>query len=151
MNGAGTAARVAVVTGGGAGIGREITRRLAADGARVAVLDLHLETARETLALTGGGGLALACDVTDSAWVDRVFAQVSAELGAPDILVNNAGAVSLSHLRRVTPVVAKQRAEAAVGAVTTPLDALVGLTDEEWRFVAGNPPRRDLLLHPGGG
>jgi 3-oxoacyl-[acyl-carrier protein] reductase len=125
--------RVAVITGGGAGIGRAIALRLAADGARVAVLDIRQETAEETLELAGGEGIALVCDVSDSSAVDATFARIDAELGPADILVNNAGAVGLDHLRRITPLVQRQRAEAAEGQVTTPLDALVRLTDDEWR------------------
>jgi 3-oxoacyl-[acyl-carrier protein] reductase len=125
--------RVAVVTGGGAGIGRAITLRLAEDGARVAVLDIRQETAGESLQLAGGDGIALACDVSDSAAVDATFARIEAELGPPDILVNNAGAIGLDHVRRVKPLIAKQRSEALDGVVTTPLDALVRLSDEEWR------------------
>jgi 3-oxoacyl-[acyl-carrier protein] reductase len=125
--------RVAVVTGGGAGIGRAITLRLAAEGARVAVLDIRLETAEQSLELAGGDGIALVCDVSDSSAVDATFARIEEELGPVDILVNNAGAIGMDHLRRVTPLLAKQRAEAADGAVTTPLDALVRMTDEEWR------------------
>jgi 3-oxoacyl-[acyl-carrier protein] reductase len=125
--------RVAVVTGAGAGIGRAIALRLAGGGDRVAVLDVRPETAAETLALAGGDGLALSCDVSDSAAVDAAFERIGSELGPPDILVNNAGAVSVEHLRRVTPLLAVQREEAATTGVRTPLDALVRLTDEEWR------------------
>ncbi len=125
--------RVAVVTGGGAGIGRAITIRLAEEGARMAVLDIRQENAEQTLELAGGEGVALVCDVSDSSAVDATFARVEAELGPLDILVNNAGAVGLDHLRRVTPLLARQRAEAANGAVATALDALVRLTDDEWR------------------
>jgi 3-oxoacyl-[acyl-carrier protein] reductase len=124
---------VAVVTGGGAGIGRAISRRLGRDGARVAVLDIRPESAEETLRMAGGDGIALVCDVSDSAAVDAAFARVESELGPVDILVNNAGAVGTDHLRRVTPLLERQRAEAADGAVTTPLDALVRLSDDEWR------------------
>ena len=125
--------KVAVVTGGGAGIGRAICLRLAADGARVAVLDLREETAAETLRLAGDDGVALACDVSDSAAVDATFARVASELGPADVLVNNAGAIVMSHLERVTPLLARQRAEAAEGKVSTPLDALALMTDHEWR------------------
>jgi 3-oxoacyl-[acyl-carrier protein] reductase len=124
---------VAVVTGGGAGIGRAISRRLGRDGARVAVLDIRPESAEETLRMAGADGVALVCDVSDSAAVDAAFARVESELGPVDILVNNAGAVGTDHLRRVTPLLERQRAEAADGAVTTPLDALVRLSDDEWR------------------
>ena len=125
--------KLAVVTGGGAGIGRSICLRLAADGARLAVLDIREGPAAETLELAGGDGGAFACDVRDSSVVDATFARIESTLGAPDILVNNAGAVGMEHLRRVKPLIAKQRAEAANGGVTTPLDALVRLSDEEWR------------------
>jgi 3-oxoacyl-[acyl-carrier protein] reductase len=125
--------KVAVVTGGGAGIGRSIALRLAADGARVAVLDIRQETAEKTLADAGGDGIALVCDVSDSAAVDATFARIEAELGPVEILVNNAGAIGMEHLRRVKPLIAKQRDEAANGGVKTPLDALVRLEDDEWR------------------
>jgi 3-oxoacyl-[acyl-carrier protein] reductase len=125
--------KLAVVTGGGAGIGRAISQRLAADGARVAVLDIRQETADATLESIGGAGGALVCDVSDSASVDATFARIEAELGPPDILVNNAGAIGLDHVRRIKPREAKQREEAANGKVTTPLDALVRLQDDEWR------------------
>ena len=127
--------KVAVVTGGGAGIGRAICQRLAAEGAHVAVLDIRQETADETLRLAGGDGVALVCDVSDSGAVDATFARVEAEVGPVDVLVNNAGMIVMSHLRRVTPLVAKQREEAARGQVTTPLDALALMTDEEWRQI----------------
>jgi 3-oxoacyl-[acyl-carrier protein] reductase len=127
------AGNVAIVTGGGAGIGRAISMRLAEEGARVAVLDIRQETADETLQLAGGDGVALTCDVSDSAAVDATFARVESELGPPDILVNNAGAIGLDHVRRIKPLEVKQREEAANGKVTTPLDALVRLADDEWR------------------
>jgi 3-oxoacyl-[acyl-carrier protein] reductase len=131
--GMGLEGKVAVVTGGGAGIGRAICLRLAHEGARVAVLDLRAETAAETLAMVGGEGVALACDVTESASVDETFGAIESALGPPDLLVNNAGAIILEHVRRVTPLVARQREEAAADGVRTPLDALVRLTDDEWR------------------
>ena len=121
--------KVAVVTGGGAGIGRSIVQRLAAEGARVAALDIRAETAEKSISLAGGEGLAVVCDVSDSASVDAAMARVEAELGP----IENAGAIGMDHLRRVKPLVAIQREEALNGGVKTPLDALVRLTDEEWR------------------
>jgi 3-oxoacyl-[acyl-carrier protein] reductase len=125
--------KVAAVTGGGAGIGRAICLRLAAEGARVAVLDIHPRAAEQTLELAGGAGVAVECDVSDSAGVDAAFERVEAALGPVDVLVNNAGAVGGAHLKRVTPLIERQRAEAQDGGVRTPLDALVRITDEEWR------------------
>ena len=71
--------------------------------------------------------------MSDSSAVDATFARIEAELGPPDILVNNAGAIGMDHLRRVKPLMRAAAQEAADGGVTTPLDALVRLTDEEWR------------------
>jgi 3-oxoacyl-[acyl-carrier protein] reductase len=127
--------KIAAVTGGGAGIGAAICRRLAADGATVAALDLSADAAQRTIDGLGGG-LALSADVSDSAAVDDAFARLEAELGPPDILVNNAGAAAIEHVRRVAPPLKRQREEIAdTGRASTPLDALVRLTDEEWRLV----------------
>jgi 3-oxoacyl-[acyl-carrier protein] reductase len=124
--------RVAAVTGGASGIGEAICLRLAQDGAKVAVLDLDHSGAQLTADLTDGG-LAVQVDVSDSAAVDAAVARIEAELGPLDVFVNNAGASGLAHLERVTPRLDQQRLEAAEGQVTTALDALVRLTDEEWR------------------
>src|SRR6202166_2391415 len=125
--------KVAIVTGGGAGIGEAICHRLAAEGGRGAALDIPLPAAQQTIKAIGDG-LAAEVDVSRSAAVDAAFAGVERDLGPVDILVNNAGAVGLDHVRRVSPLLERQRAEmAAVGRVETPLDAVVRLTDEEWR------------------
>jgi 3-oxoacyl-[acyl-carrier protein] reductase len=124
--------QVAAVTGGGAGIGEAICHRLAAEGARVAALDVDLAAAEQTIASIGAG-LAVAADVSDSAAVDEALTRVERELGPIDILVNNAGAVGGAHLKRVTGLLETQRLEALEGPVQTPLDALVRLSDDEWR------------------
>jgi NAD(P)-dependent dehydrogenase (short-subunit alcohol dehydrogenase family) len=76
--------RVALVTGGASGIGRATTSRLAADGLRVAVLDLDPTAAEEA-------ELALKADVTDAAAVMAAVGEVLGALGRLDVLVNNAG------------------------------------------------------------
>src|ERR1700681_1776326 len=81
--------RVALVTGGGQGIGAAICRRLAAAGARVAVLDLTVEKARTVADEIHG--LPVAGDVTSPADLERIRATVEAALGPIDLLVNNAG------------------------------------------------------------
>lgn len=124
---------VAAVTGGAAGIGKAICLRLAAEGARVAVLDLDQVRAQKTVDACGTGGLALAVDVSDSAAVDSAVDRIENELGPVDAFVNNAGASGAEHIRRVTTRMDAQRAEAAAGRIETPLDALVRLSDEEWR------------------
>ncbi len=74
--------KVAVVTGGGRGIGAASARRLAGAGAKVAVLDLEPGE---------GEGLRIACDATDEAALEAALARAAAELGGIDILVNSAG------------------------------------------------------------
>src|SRR5262249_36737978 len=84
--------RVAVVTGGGQGIGEAICRRLAAAGARVGGFDLSAETA--TRVAEEVRGLPPVGDITKEADISRVVAEVEAKLGPTDILVNNAGVAS---------------------------------------------------------
>jgi len=74
--------KVAVVTGGGRGIGAASARRLAGAGAKVAVLDIEPGE---------GEGLRITCDATDEAALEAALARVAAELGGIDILVNSAG------------------------------------------------------------
>jgi 3-oxoacyl-[acyl-carrier protein] reductase len=125
--------KVAAVTGGGAGIGEAICRRLAAEGATVAVLDISKATAQQTVDGIGAG-IALEVDVSDSALVDAAVERIELDLGPLAIFVNNAGAVGLEHVKRVTAPLERQREEvAADGRPRTPLEALVRLTDEEWR------------------
>lgn len=86
--------KVAIVTGGALGIGRAICRRLAREGAAVAILDLNLEAAEQLAAeLEAGGAVACArrCDVTKYAEAREAVASAAATLGPPDILINNAG------------------------------------------------------------
>ena len=79
----------AVVTGGGSGMGAETARRLAAAGARVAVLDLD-DTAAGTVAAEVGG-LGIACDVSDASAVENAVAHAGEVHGAARICVNCAG------------------------------------------------------------
>lgn len=130
---AGLAGKVAAVTGGGSGIGEATCIRLAADGARVGVIDLDEGAAALTAKLTGEG-LAVAADVSDSAQVDAALAKVEAELGPVDIWVNNAGISGGAHSDRVNPRAEAQLAQLAAGEeVTTALEATAGMSDEEWR------------------
>lgn len=81
--------RVALITGGGSGIGAGIARVLSAAGARVAVADLNEDAAAAVAADLPGLGVHL--DVTDRANTDAAVSRVEAELGQVDVLVNNAG------------------------------------------------------------
>jgi 3-oxoacyl-[acyl-carrier protein] reductase len=84
--------KVAVVTGGGQGIGEAICRRLAAAGAKVGVFDLNADNA--TRVAKAIGGVPMVGDLTKEADLDRVFAGVTKSAGPVDVLVNNAGVAS---------------------------------------------------------
>jgi NAD(P)-dependent dehydrogenase (short-subunit alcohol dehydrogenase family) len=80
--------RVAVVTGGGSGIGLATCDRLAADGFTLAVLDLDLDAAK---AAAGPDGVGYRTDVSDAGAVEQAFAEIVETVGRIDVLVNNAG------------------------------------------------------------
>ena len=90
------AGRHALVTGGGAGIGRAIARRLAMAGAGVAVVDLDVEAAEEVaeeLRNSGGEALAIEADVSNEGAVNAAIQETAEGFGGLDVLVNNAGIV----------------------------------------------------------
>jgi NAD(P)-dependent dehydrogenase (short-subunit alcohol dehydrogenase family) len=85
---------VAVVTGAGRGMGKEVALRLAREGARVVVAELSAELgadAAEEIKAGGGDALAMFADVSRSDQVGEIFGKVVATYGRLDILVNNAG------------------------------------------------------------
>jgi 3-oxoacyl-[acyl-carrier protein] reductase len=92
--------RVALVTGGGRGIGAATARLLAAEGARVAVSDLDEAPAREVASAIGG--LGVACDVSDRGSVEAMVGRTVSELGRLDILVTCAGIIRDNLLFKMT-------------------------------------------------
>ena len=107
--------RVALVTGGARGLGREIVRVLAEGGASVVAADIRRELAEETAAQVRADGctsLAVELDVSDPSSVDRAYAEVEGRLGPVSVLVNNAGTdvtlpveeVAIDDWRRVVDV-----------------------------------------------
>lgn len=86
--------KVVIVTGGAGGIGSATCRRLAAEGAKVAIFDMNLAAANtlaDEIKAQSGQALAIQCDITQNDVVIAAVAQVEAELGPIDGLVNNAG------------------------------------------------------------
>jgi NAD(P)-dependent dehydrogenase (short-subunit alcohol dehydrogenase family) len=85
--------KVWVVTGAGAGMGRQLVRALVARGGRVAAVDLREGAVRETAAMVGAGGAVSAhvVDVTDRAATEALVGEVLSAHGAVDGVINNAG------------------------------------------------------------
>lgn len=80
---------IAIITGGGSGLGEATARALAAKGAKVAILDVGMERAEKVAAELGG--IAVRCDVSSAEGADAAIAEVADKLGEPRILVNCAG------------------------------------------------------------
>jgi 2-deoxy-D-gluconate 3-dehydrogenase len=98
--------KMAAVTGGGSGIGREICLLLAEAGAAVAVADVNIEAARRTAAIieeAAGKAAAVHCDIGDQKSIDALFDAVSRDLGNVDILVNNAGIYPFEDFFEIAP------------------------------------------------
>lgn len=86
------ARQVAVITGGGSGIGAATAKAMAGQGAEVAILDRDLDAAKAVAKKIGGKALAVQCDVTDPVSIKSAFDQVVSAFGGVDIVVSNAGA-----------------------------------------------------------
>ena len=88
------AGKVAVITGGGGGIGGATSRRFVEEGAKVAVLDKNAtaaQTITDELTDAGGQSIALGIDITDLAGLKQGLLDIEKVLGGVDILINNAG------------------------------------------------------------
>jgi len=98
-------AKVAIVTGGGSGIGRGIAEAFAAEGCNLVLAGRTAERlmrAAEGMRVHGVDCLAITCDVTDEAQVQALFAQTMARFGRLDILVNSAGAFDDGPIEELT-------------------------------------------------
>ena len=130
--------RIALVTGGGSGLGRAISLLFAEEGAHVIVNELRLETAEQTVASMKGpaGGRAIQADVSDSAQVKAMFATIEREAGGLDILVNNAGIAfgpgdDRAEVNRKSEALIMELLSGQGGQ--THLDVTQNLSDESWR------------------
>lgn len=96
--------KTAIVTGAGAGIGKQIAQAFAREGARLCIADIDARAAERAAAEireNGGAAIGLLLDVTSEAQVDAVIDQAAAQLGGIDILVANAG---IQHLDTIADV-----------------------------------------------
>lgn len=94
---------VAVVSGGGTGIGREIALELARLGYDLALLGRRVEPLRETLGTAGSEGLALSCDVRDPEAVERAAAEIHRRWEAAAVIVPAAGVAHIAPLVDLSP------------------------------------------------
>ena len=133
--------KVALVTGGGSGIGRAIARLFAEQGARVIVNDVLIESAQETVAQIGPAGqqaLAVKADVSSRPEVDDMFGRVEHSYGRLDILVNNAGIGEVDSARGAE---LRRRADTRIAelmsgsGIRTHWDVTAEMPDEEWQRV----------------
>lgn len=97
--------KVAVITGGGNGIGKSIAELFAFQGARTFIIERNSEAAEETvrkIKSSGGSALAFSCDVADQKQVITVMEKITAQTGRIDILVNSAGIAHIGKLEATT-------------------------------------------------
>jgi galactitol 2-dehydrogenase len=93
---------VAIVTGGGGGIGEAISRRLAAAHANVVVADICEGRATRTAEGIGSAAIAMVMDVADPAQAERVVGETVAKHGRVDLVVNNAGTIAVESLEQTS-------------------------------------------------
>jgi 3-oxoacyl-[acyl-carrier protein] reductase len=135
--------RVALVTGGGSGIGRAIALLFAEEGARVIVNDVRLEAARETVEAIGHRASqcrAIRADVSDSGQVKAMFAELEREFRTLDILVNNAGIAETTAGEReaLARTLEARMGELMSGqGVQTHWDITENMADEAWHRMIG--------------
>lgn len=134
---------VAIVTGGGSGIGREVARALLRDGHRVVVAGRRREPLEESLAGRSRRGLAFTADVTDERQVEALFAATVETFGRVDFLFNNAGLFG-----PMLPVAAYPLADWE-GVVRTNVTGMFLCAREAFRRMARQDPSGGRILNNG--
>jgi short-subunit dehydrogenase len=109
--------KVAVVTGGGRGIGKALSRSLARQGVRVAIVDLDGAIAEQAAAEIGSGAIGIALDVTDRPAFTAALDDIETRLGPIDVLVNNAGIMPIGRFEEETDATAIRQLELNLHAV----------------------------------
>jgi 3-oxoacyl-[acyl-carrier protein] reductase len=125
--------KVVLVTGAGRGLGGAIAQAMAQQGASLVICDIDTEALQATQAAVSALGvpcLALACDVSDSVAVDRMFARSGEQFGTVDVLVNNAARIPSSPTET-------ERRNRHYAYMSTPmprqaLGIVASLSDEDW-------------------
>jgi NAD(P)-dependent dehydrogenase (short-subunit alcohol dehydrogenase family) len=145
--------KVALVTGGSRGIGAAVARRLAADGADVAVTFREREDVARRVAAqveaAGRRGLAIRADGTDAEAVRAAVERTAAELGRLDILVANAGVYPYGPVEEVTPEELDRTLALHVGGVFVAAQAAVGHMRDGGRVIAIGSCFADRVPIPG--
>jgi NAD(P)-dependent dehydrogenase (short-subunit alcohol dehydrogenase family) len=139
--------RIALVTGGGTGVGRGIARALSAEGYSLVITgrrpDVLEQTAGEIVAETGGVVRAIVCDVGNPDQVAALFGAIQAEFGRLDLLVNNAGS-------NVPPVPLEEVTfEQWSGILAANLTGAFLCTQQAFRLMKAQDPRGGRIINNG--
>jgi NAD(P)-dependent dehydrogenase (short-subunit alcohol dehydrogenase family) len=109
--------KVAIVTGGGRGIGKALSHALAREGVLVAIADLDGEIAQQAAAQVGAGAIGIGLDVTDRVAFTAALDDIEQRLGPLDIVVNNAGIMPIGPFEEETDATAIRQLELNLHAV----------------------------------
>ena len=126
--------KIALVTGAGSGIGKEIAIALTKEGAKVAVNDINeaaIETTLQEISSLGGEGFGVKADVASSGEVQAMFRSLLKRFSTLDILVNNAGIIKMTDKTKER-FPKYQELLATTGVAKMSLEATRYMTDEEW-------------------
>lgn len=122
--------KYALITGGASGLGAATADLMTNRGARVAIADINMDAATDLARRLDG--IAVQCDVTDSAQVRAAVETTVAKLGALDVMVNNAGIAPPPDNDRFQKMVNNQMSRLDPSITAEPLDILVNLSDGVW-------------------